>query len=117
MPEFKIGPVTLGSLFWEAVFALGILVLFLFLSWVAHLLLNRVAKGLTRRLRNRLGERLVGAVSGPVLLLILLQGIFLAATAVSVLDPFRSLLNALWSVTVIAFLALVITRSLREVLA
>ena len=117
MPEFKIGPVVLGGLFWEAVLALGILALFLVLVWVAHLLLNRVAKRLTRRLRNRLGERLVGAVSGPVLLLILLQGIFLAATAVSVLDPFRSLLSALWSVAVIAFVALVITRSLREVLA
>ena len=116
MPEFSIGPVTFGGAFWEGVSAVGILLFFLVLVWVAHLLLNRVAKGLTRRLRSRLGERLVGAVSGPVLLLIFLQGIFLAATVVSVLDSFRSQLSALWSVAVIAFLALVIARSLREVL-
>ena len=117
MPEFTIGSVTFGDTFWQGVYSAGIILLFTALNGIAYLLLHKVARRLTRRWRNQLGERLISAITGPIHLIILVQGLFLATTPIDALEPWRDQLRTLWAVTVIALVASSIARLVNEFLA
>jgi small-conductance mechanosensitive channel len=114
MAEFNIGQAVLGIPLREGIIAVGILLVSIIAMWAAHLILNRIAKGLTQRQRNQFGVRLINAISRPILLLVFIQGLIVATTVISVLDPFRNQLRSMWSVAVIALLALTLVRSMRE---
>jgi small-conductance mechanosensitive channel len=105
MPEITVGTVTLGQPFWDAVFGLGLVILFGFLTWVAHLVLNRAGRGLARRMKSPLGERLIHVVSGPVLILVFLQGVFLGVSRIAVLRPWGPQIQSAWIVAVVALVA------------
>ena len=117
MSDLNIGIIDLGGPLGEALAVVGILLLSAIMAWVAHLLLNRVVSRLAQRLPDDLEDRLIAAISGPVLLLVFLQGVFLATTVVSALDPFTSHRVSLWTATVIAILAIATTRTIHVFLA
>ena len=106
MPEITVGTVTLGQPFWDAVFGLGLVLLFAFLSWIAHLVLNRAGRNLAWRMKSPLGERLIHAVSGPILILVFLQGVFLGVSQVDALSPWGPRIQAAWVVVIIALVAI-----------
>ena len=115
MPEFNIDSLALSDSFWEGVYALGIFLIFVLLDGVVYLLLrHRIAVALTRRLHSQLGERLVRAITGPLLLLILVQGLLLATVPVSDLEPWRSQVRTIWSIIVIALVAVFGARLVHE---
>ena len=99
-----------SSVIWELVIAASIIVIFALLDGVAYLLLQRLARGLTRRFRNRLGDRLIGAVTGPVLIFVPLQGVFLATTTLRYLDPWGEQIGTAWGVTVTVLVVLIAAR-------
>ncbi len=106
MPEITVGTVTLGQPFWDAVFGLGLVLLFTFLAWIAHLVLNRAGRNLARRMKSPLGERLIQAVSGPILLLVFLQGVFLGVSQVDALQTWGPQVRTTWFVVFIALVAI-----------
>ena len=116
MPEITVGTVTLGQPFWDAVFGLGLVVLFAFLTWIAHLVLNRAARRLARRMKSPLGERLIQAASGPILVLVFLQGIFLGVNRVDAIDPWSSQIQSAWVVALIGLVAIGMSRFVGEFL-
>ncbi len=105
LPDITIGSVTLGTEFWEVIFGLGTFLLFMVIAWTAHFMLNRVARNLTRKWQNQLGEKLVHATFRPIVALILIQGVFLATTYISVLDDWSDKIATGWRVLFIIFVA------------
>ena len=105
LPDITIGSVTLGTEFWEVIFGIGTFLLFLIIAWIAHFMLNRVARNLTRKWQNQLGEKLVHATFRPIVALILVQGVFLATTYISVLDDWADKIATGWRVLFIIFVA------------
>ncbi len=105
LPDITIGSVTLGTEFWEVIFGLGTFLLFMVIAWIAHFMLNRVARNLTRKCQKQLGEKLVHATFRPIVALILIQGVFLATTYISVLDDWSDKIATGWRVLFIIFVA------------
>ncbi|MCH8939754.1 MAG: mechanosensitive ion channel family protein [Chloroflexi bacterium] len=110
LPDITIGSVTLGTEFWEVIFGIGTFLLFMIFAWIAHFMLNRVARNLTRKWKNQLGERLVQATFRPVVLLILMQGVFVGTAYVSALDRWREVITTAWTVLLIALVAVASTQ-------
>ena len=116
IPEFTFAGLTFGDDFQEGVYALGILSLFIILNAVVDLLLYMVAKVLTRHWQNQLGQRLIGTITTPVHLLVFIQGLFVATTVVSALDPWSDQIVTAWGVLMIVLVAMVIARSVNEII-
>jgi small-conductance mechanosensitive channel len=116
LPDITVGSVTLGTEFWEAIFGLGTFLLFVIIAWIAHFLLNRVARDLTRKWKNQLGERLVQAVFRPLVALILLQGVFAATVPISALDGWEDQIRKGWSVLFILLVSVIASRVVGEFL-
>ena len=110
MPDLNLGTVTLGQPFWDAAFGFGIVLLAASLAWVAHFLLNRIATTLNRRWRNHLGERLVRAVSRPLMLLIFFQGLYFGVNQAIATDLWSSEIRSVWVALVITLIAVIIVR-------
>ena len=105
LPDITIGSVTLGTEFWEVIFGVGTFLIFIVIAWIAHFMLNRVARNLTRRWDNELGEKLVHVTFRPIVALVLVQGVFVATAYISVLDDWRDHIGAGWRVLFIALVA------------
>ena len=105
LPDVTIGSVTLGTEFWQVIFGVGTFLIFIFVAWIAHFMLNRVARNLTRKWKNQLGERLVHATFKPVVALILVQGVFAGTAYISVLDDWRDHITTGWAVLFIALVS------------
>ena len=116
LPNITIGSVTLRTEFWEVIFGLGTFLVFAIIAWLAHFLLNRVARNLTRKWQNQLGEKLVQATFRPVVLLILFLGVFLATAYISVLDGWRVQITAGWRVLFVALVAIASAQVVSEFL-
>jgi small-conductance mechanosensitive channel len=116
LPDITIGSVTLGTEFWEVIFGIGTFLLFMVIAWIAHFMLNRVARNLTRKWQNELGEKLVHATFRPIVYLILVQGVFLATTYISVLDDWADKIATGWRVLVIILVAVAGSQSVSEFL-
>ena len=110
MSDINIGLIDLGTPLGEGLAVVAILLLSGVLVLIASLFLNRVGSRLAERLPGDLDERLLAVVTGPILLLVFLQGVFIAATVVSALDPFTSRLVSIWTATDIAILAITLAR-------
>ncbi len=116
LPDITIGSVTLGTEFWEVIFGIGTFLLFMIFAWIAHFMLNRVARNLTRKWQNQLGEKLVHATFRPIVALILVQGVFLATTYISVLDDWADKIATGWRVLFIIFVAVASSQVVSELL-
>ncbi|MSQ40869.1 MAG: mechanosensitive ion channel family protein [Dehalococcoidia bacterium] len=99
MPEFAP-----GSPLWEAVVAAIVLGTAIVVAVLVHPLLTRVAQGLARRTTTTLDDVLVQAVARPLVLLILVQGVFLALTITSYLDPWQAYIQRAWLTAVLVVL-------------
>ena len=115
IPEFTFAGLTFGNDFREGVYAFGILSLFIILNGVVDLILYSLTKVLTRQWENELGRQLIGAITMPVHLIVFVQGLFIATTVVSVLDPWRDWAVTAWGVLMIILVAMVIARSINEI--
>ena len=116
MQEFQIGSIVIGAGFWEAIYAAGTLLVFVFVAIVAHLILKKVIRRLTAQWSNQPGEQLIHALSRPVSAIILTSGIFLATLPLNSLDPWHELIRTLWVVVNMVFLAQILARSGNEIL-
>ena len=110
MPDITLGAITLGAPFWDAVFGVGLLLLFGVLTWVANLVLRRIGRGLARRINSPLGHRLIHAVSRPLLVLVFLQGVFLAVSQIGALSPWDPQIRAAWGVAFVGLIAIAAAR-------
>jgi small-conductance mechanosensitive channel len=117
VPELNIGSFNFSDTLWEGIYALSILLFFLLLDGIVYLVLHRIVGSLTRRLGNRFGERLINAITWPLLLLVLAQGLFLATTPITSLEPWSLQIRTGWSIIVIGLMAISGTRLIRESLS
>ena len=116
IPEFTFAGLNFGADFQEGVYALGILSLFMILNAVVDLVLTIVTKVLTRHWENELARRLIGAITMPIHLIVFIQGLFVATTVVTVLDPWRDQIGAAWGIFMIILVAMVIARTINEII-
>ncbi len=87
---------------WEAAFGGMIFGLAMVLAFLVHPLLTRVAKIVTSRTKTTLDDRIVEAISRPVFLFVIVQGVFLALTTSVFLDPWQDYVNKGWLVLMLA---------------
>ncbi len=97
LPEFAR-----GSVLWESGFGAIIVLAALGVALIVHQLLTHFAKLLTSRTKTTLDDLFVEAISRPVFVFILAQGLFLALTSTSFLDRWQSYINKAWLATVMA---------------
>ncbi len=105
-----------GSIFWEAAFGALILAIALVLAGLVHPVLTRFAKGITARTKTTLDDLLVEAVSRPLFLLVLAQGLFLALTTTTFLDRWQDYVNRAWLVAILALVFYGLQRVLSAVI-
>ena len=115
IPEFTFAGLTFGADFQEGVYALGILSLFVILNAVVDLALYTLTRVLTRHWQNELGRQLIGVITMPVHVIVFVQGLFVATTVVSVLDPWRDGIVTVWGILMIILVAMIIARSINEI--
>ncbi len=101
-----------GQPLWELAFGGIILGISLVVALMLHPLLTRVAKALTARTKTTLDDLLLKAVSRPLFILILVQGLFLALTTTTFLDRWQDYVNRAWLVSVMAVIIYGLQRSL-----
>ena len=116
IPEFTFAGLTFSDDFQEGVYALGILSLFIILNGVVDLLLYTVTKALTRQWQNELGKQLIGAITMPVHVIVFVQGLFVATSVVSALDPWRDEIVTTWGILMTILAAMVIARVVNEMI-
>ncbi len=105
-----------GSVLWEAAFGALILLVALVLALGVHPLLTRVAKGLTAKTKSTLDDLLVEAVSQPLFLFFLAQGLFLALTTSTFLDRWQDYVNKVWLATMLAIAFYTIQRVVNAII-
>ncbi len=86
---------------WEAVLAAIVLGAAILFALFVHPVLTRVAHTLTRKTTTTLDDVLVLAVARPLVLFILVQGVFLALTITSYLDPWQAYIQKAWLAAVL----------------
>jgi small-conductance mechanosensitive channel len=106
-----------GNPLWEALYALGIVALAVAVAWLVLYLLALVVRRLTARTATRLDDLLLRAVRGPVAVMVVLQGVFVALTAVSFLNSWQPLINTAWGAGVLANVFWALQRLLSALLA
>ena len=116
IPEFTFAGLDFGRDFREGVYALGIISLFVILNAVVDLLLDVTAKVLTRHWKNELGQRLVKTITMPVHVFVFIQGLFVATTVVTVLDPWRDTIVTVWGILMVILVAMVIARGINQII-
>jgi small-conductance mechanosensitive channel len=69
-------------------------------------MLGRIERQLSSRTGNNLDERILHSVTGPLVVAVFLQGVFLAAVTFDILAPRLAVIHAVWSATVVGLLAI-----------
>ncbi len=90
-----------GSILWEMVVAGGILAATIAVAFLIQLLLARVVKRLTGKTKTSLDDLVVKAVSRPLLIFVLIHGVFLSLTSTTPLDSLQSYVNRAWLVSAV----------------
>ena len=116
IPEFTFAGLDFGRDFREGVYALGIISLFVILNAVVDLLLDITAKVLTRHWKNELGRRLIKTITMPIHVFVFIQGLFVATTVVTVLDPWRDTIVTVWGILMVILVAMVIARGINQII-
>ena len=96
LPEFAK-----GSPLWEAVFALGIFVAGVAVAWIADRALAVTVRRLASKTKTHLDDLIVKQLRGPLILFLLAQGAFLAASNVTYLGTIQKYINQAWLVVVV----------------
>lgn len=100
----------------EALFALIILGGALALALLVHPLVSRAAKVFTRKTKTTLDDLLIVAIQTPLFVFILVQGLYLAASSISVLDDGQSSITKAWLVIMFVVLMVAATRVIRALI-
>jgi len=103
-PEFIEGPLL------EAVWALGIVVVFVLGAWLILLLMRSVQKRLEARRRATFASQFLGSMGRPVFLLVIVEGIILALSSVSYIETWRENLARASVAVVIALVTYALAR-------
>ncbi|MBI4299135.1 MAG: mechanosensitive ion channel family protein [Chloroflexi bacterium] len=82
----------------EALFAASVLGASLVIALALHPALTRVVKYATQKTKTTLDDLLLEAISRPLFIFIVVQGVFLALTTVSYLDRWQDYVNKAWVV-------------------
>jgi small-conductance mechanosensitive channel len=104
------------SLTGEALFALVILGGALVAALMVHPLVSRVAKFFTRKTKTTLDDLLIVAIQTPLFIFILIQGLYLAASSISVLDDGQGAITKTWLVIMFVLLMVTATRVMRSLI-
>ena len=91
---------TRDSVLWEAALGAAIFGGALIIAFLAHPLLTRLARLLTGKTKTTLDDLLLAAVSRPLFVFVLAQGLFMALTVISYLDRWQAYVNRAWLVSV-----------------
>jgi small-conductance mechanosensitive channel len=87
-----------GSPGWEALFGLIILGVSLFIALSLHPLLTRFVRMLTQKTKTKLDDFLLEAISRPLFVFVLVQGVFLALSTTTFLEAGQLWINRVWVV-------------------
>ncbi|MBI2172317.1 MAG: mechanosensitive ion channel family protein [Chloroflexi bacterium] len=93
-----------GNPLWEATMALAIIAASVGLAYLLLWLFKRVLTRVTARTNSTLDDHLFRAVQPSVVVFVVVQGVYIALTAVTFLNPWQGAINKGWSVLVTALL-------------
>ena len=99
-----------GSPLLEAVWAVGILLVFALVAWLILLGMRRGQRKLQKHLKPTLPSQLLESLSRPVFLLLVSQGLILALSSLSYLASWRTVLGEVSIAVVIVLVTYAITR-------
>jgi small-conductance mechanosensitive channel len=103
-PQFIEGPLL------EAVWAIGIFLVFAFCAWLILLIMGRIQRRMESRGRATFASRALQSLAKPVFLLIVLEGVILALSSVSYLETWRTNLAKASVSVVIALVTYAVAR-------
>ena len=89
MSELEIAGFTLGSTFWDVAVLVVAFLFFVFLSYLVHFILDRVADALKRRSGTELIEDLIQATYRPITLFFLVQGLLAVAVLLGTMERWQ----------------------------
>ncbi len=82
-----------GNALWESLYALGVIAVSVLASQVVVVIFDRVLRVRTRKTQTTLDDLIVAALRKPIFLLVLVQGVFIALTALTFLDKYQANIN------------------------
>jgi len=100
-----------GSPLWEALWAIGILLIFALVAWLILLGIRRGEPKLQKHFKSTLPSQLLESLSRPVFLLVVSQGLLLAISSLSYLAPWRTGLGKVSIAVVIVLATYALARS------
>lgn len=106
-----------GLPLWEAIFGLAILVVALAVAFLVHPLLTRIAKLVTAKTKTTLDDLIVEAISRPLFLFVIVQGVYIALTTTTFLDPWQQQLKNGWVVSMVVILFFALQRVMSAVVS
>ncbi len=110
-------PFASGSPLLEGLWAGGVLIAFALIAWLVRFAMGYFRRRLEKRPRAaRVPQLLLRCLSGPIFLLIILQGIILSLSSLSYLEPWRYYLGRVAVSLVIFFVTYGLARSLQLLL-
>ena len=89
MSELEIGDLTLGSTFWDVAVLVVAFLFFVFLSYLVHFILDRVADSLKRQQRAEVIEHLIEATYRPITWFFLVQGLLAVAVLLGTMERWQ----------------------------
>ena len=90
MDEVEIAGIAFGSTFWDVAVLVVAFLFFVFLSYLVHFILDRVADSLKRRSGTDLIEDLIQATYRPITLFFLVQGLLAVAVLLSNMERWQN---------------------------
>ena len=85
----SVGSITLGGAFWDVAALVAAFLGFVLASWIVHFILDRVARGFTRRHGHKMAENLIQATHRPITLFFLVQGLLVVAILASEMERWQ----------------------------
>lgn len=101
----------------QGIYSMGILIVFIVVSLIANIFLNKIGRGLSKRWGNQIGEQVVKVIRRPVQGIIVAQGLVISTIPIQGLDPWRLHIQTTWAIILIALAALAIARSGNQILS
>ncbi|MBM3940339.1 MAG: hypothetical protein FJ318_05525 [SAR202 cluster bacterium] len=105
MPDFARGHVG-----WEFFFSGMIFVLSIVVALIVHPVLTSIAKRVTSNTKGTLDDRMVEALTVPLQVFALTQGVLLGLTNTTDLSQYQGTINAAWVISLVLNIAFAVNR-------
>jgi len=114
---FDLFGINLTPLAEELLASALIFILFLIAGWIVYHLFERFLAQWAKKTKTRLDDEIIANIKAPVYAFVILLGAFYGLESLSILQPYSSLLDAIFKVAQIALVALIAVRIINVLIA